>query len=241
MFKSPPFLFKPSSRVILFIEHLPRVGKSAMQMESWWLLLSSCSSWCTRRRWWRTRPLARLCWRSRLPIQTWELTARSPTPCTVPTQTSSTSTRDRVRRRLFGVRTQARSPERASLSADSVEAAPAQRAQNIFITSPFIFFSPAFSSARPWHPSHSVSVKTPDLCFSGGNRIFQYSVIKGTEIFGTTSVLDKIPQKELFSKGIPQNIWHYPIFSAIVQFFFSEQSYNVLLVQVVPCVALFGI
>lgn len=139
---SPPFVFKPPSRVILFIEHLAPVGKSAMQMEPWWLLLSSCSSWCTRRRWWRTRPPARLCWRSRLPIQTWELMARSPTPCTVPTQTSSTSTRDQVRRCLFGVRTQARSPKRALLSADTIEAAPAQRAQNIFIISPFNFFSP---------------------------------------------------------------------------------------------------
>lgn len=70
--------------------------------------------------------------------------ARSPTPCTVPTQTSSTSTRDQVRRCLFGVRTQARSPKRASLSADTVEAAPAQRAQNIFFFYhlSFYFFSP---------------------------------------------------------------------------------------------------
>lgn len=184
MFKSPPFFFKPSSRVILFIEHLAQVGKSAMQMESWWLLLSSCSSWCTQRWWWRTRPLARLCWRSRLPIQTWELMARSPTPCTVPTQTSSTSTRDQVHWCLFGVRTQAHSPKRALLSADTIEAAPAQRAQNIFIISPFNFFSPTFSSARPWHPSHFVSVKTLHLCFSGGNQIFQYSAMKATEIFG---------------------------------------------------------
>lgn len=76
-----------------------------MQMEAWLLLLSSCSSWCTRRRWWKTRPLACLCWRFRLQIQTWELMARSPTPSTVPTQTSSISTTGQVWWCLFGVKT----------------------------------------------------------------------------------------------------------------------------------------
>lgn len=71
--------------------------ESTMKMEAWLLLLSSCSSWCTQRRWWKTRPQACLCWRLQLQIQMWELMARSPTLSTVPTLTSSISTTGQVR------------------------------------------------------------------------------------------------------------------------------------------------
>lgn len=135
--------------------------KSGMQMLAWLLLLSSCSSWCTRRRWWKTRPPACLCWRFRLQIQTWELMAKSPTPSTVLMQTSSISTTGQVWWCLFGVK------HKCSLLVSCTEclswryhrhAAVAQkgsvlkRAKNISIIS----FFPIFSC---------ISLTSPMLCF----------------------------------------------------------------------------
>lgn len=108
MFKPPFFssLLEPQYPYHLIYALLSNLTeRRAMQMEAWLLLLSSCSSWCTQRRWWKTRPPACLCWRFRRQTRTWELMARSPTPSTVPAQTSSISTTGQVWCRLFGVKT----------------------------------------------------------------------------------------------------------------------------------------
>lgn len=156
-------------RFLLFITGAQRQGrfvypalrsttvKSAMQMGAWLLLLSLCSSWCTRRQWWKTRPPACLCWRFRLQIQTWELMARSPTPFTALTQTSSISTTGQVWWCVFGVKTQALP---LSVSVWVIPSAAQResllkRAKNI--STVFSFFLPG---APHWHPSHFISVIT---------------------------------------------------------------------------------
>lgn len=114
------------------------------------------SSWRTRRRWWKTRPPACSCWRFRLQIQTWAQMARSPTPSTVPTQTSSISTTGRVGRRLFGVkaecfRLESQYHQRRSCS---------QRL-------------PAYISSVITHPSHFVCHSTSHL-FSSPVRVIWF-------------------------------------------------------------------
>ena len=137
-------------------------------MEVWLLLLSSSSSWCTQRQWWKTHPPACLCWRFRLQIQTWELMARSPTPCTVPTQTSSISTPGQVWRCLFGVKTRVLPPKWTVLSVWAGETSGTQQLlrealcskQNKNISAVISFFFPRFWRGPHWHSSYTMSVIT---------------------------------------------------------------------------------
>lgn len=140
---------------------------STVQMDSRLLLLSCCSSWCTRRRWWKTRPPACSCWKFLPRIQTWELMARSPSPFTVPTQTSSISTTGQVWLRLFGVKTQVLplSERRwvfeltipSALCSCSKSFCGDKRRKHFYC---YIFFFFTFPGKLTWHPLCYIYVTT---------------------------------------------------------------------------------